>query len=153
ISVLLTGRFMTSYFDLIEYSLAAPEVSDAAAEEFLEEIMGNALGFFGSFLLVALLNVIGSALVSLISVFHIDRFLHGVPSTFGEGWRQAMRRILPLVGMQIIQFLVIGTVTAVVLVAVVMVFMLASLVVGGVMAGSGNDTANVILMIGLIILF
>jgi hypothetical protein len=153
VTALLTGRFMTGYMDLIQFTLTSPESGDIAAEEFVENILGDALGYFGAIMLIAIFSLVGSTLVTLIAYFHIDRFLHGVPSTLADGWRVAMRRILPLIGMQIVQYLAIGFVTMVIAIAVVLVLVVLALIFGGAMAGINNDALNVILIIGMVILF
>ncbi len=102
-------------------------------------------------MLLSLLSVIGTTLVMLMSMHHIQCFLHGETSTVAEGWRVAIRRILPMIGMQILQFLAIGIVTAVLAIGIGILLFVIALVFGGAMAGLGNDTANLILGIGLVI--
>jgi hypothetical protein len=149
VTALLTGRFMTGYFDLLQYSFNTPESADMAVEEFL----GEFLGYFGAIMLLSLFSVLGTTLVNLMTIHHIERFLHGESSTVGEGLRVALRRLLPTIWMKILQLLAIGFVTLVVAVALGIVFFVIALIFGGAMAGLGNDTASVILVIGLVILF
>jgi hypothetical protein len=146
LTVLLSGRFLTGYFELIELSMSEP-TSDLAAEEFL----GEFAGYFGAILLLSLLYMLSSTLVSLMSIHHIQRFLHGEQSTVGEGWRIALRRLLPMLWMQILQFLIIAAVTIVVTIAIGIVVFLAAIALGGAAAALENEAASFVMMFGLII--
>jgi hypothetical protein len=121
--------------------------SDLAAEEFL----GEFAGYFGAILLLSLLYMLSSTLVSLMSIHHIQRFLHGEQSTVGEGWRIALRRLLPMLWMQILQFLIIAAVTIVVTIAIGIVVFLAAIALGGAAAALENEAASFVMMFGLII--
>ncbi|MCC6456667.1 MAG: glycerophosphoryl diester phosphodiesterase membrane domain-containing protein [Caldilineaceae bacterium] len=149
VTALLTGRFLTGYFDLLEFTLATPESADLVFEEFF----GDFLGYFGAILLLSLFSILGSTVVNLMTIYHIDRFLHGETSTVGDGLRVALRRLLPMIGMQIVQFLIIGLVTAVVLIAIGLIFFAIALLFGGLfsMLDSGNDVPSVLLIIGIVL--
>jgi hypothetical protein len=147
ITVLLSGRFLTSYFELIQISFLDPTASDLATEEF----MGQAFGYFGAIMLLVILYALGSTVVTLMSMHHIQRFLHGESSTVGEGWRVAIRRLLPMIGMQIAEAFVIGLVSLVVLVAVSIVIFIVALVFGGAIAALESETAGIFLAIGMVL--
>jgi hypothetical protein len=149
ITVLLSGRFMSGYYELLQFSLMEPQSSDLAAEE----LLGEMLGYLGVIALLSLLYLVGSTLVTLMSMHHIQRFLHGEESTIREGWQAAIRRLLPLIWMQMLEFLVIAVVTMVVAVAVGLMLVLVALGFGGAMAALDNETAGLFLMIGMIIVF
>jgi hypothetical protein len=149
VTALLSGRYMTGYFDLLQYSMTDTESAELAAEQFL----GNALGYFGVIMLIALFSFIGSTLITLMSMHHIHRFLHGESSTVAEGWRVATGRFLPMIGMQIIEFLIMGAITAVVALGVGIIIFIVALAFGGAMAALGDETASIILGIGLVIVF
>jgi hypothetical protein len=151
ITALLTGRFLTGYFDLLEFTLATPESADVIFEEFF----GDFLGYFGAIMLLSLFSVLGTTLVNLMTIYHIDRFLHGATSTVGEGLRLALRRLLPMIGMQLLQFLIIGFVTLVVVIAIGIIFFVLALIFGGMfsMLDNGNDVASVVLIIGIVLVF
>jgi hypothetical protein len=87
------------------------------------------------------------------SMHHIQRFLHGETSTIGEGFQVAVRRLLPLIWMQILQFLAIGFITIVVAVVVGLFLFVVALIFGGAIAALEGDTASVILAIGMVIVF
>lgn len=152
VTALLTGRFMTTYADLMQYSLSSPASGQVPPQEVIENYFGNVFGIFGGIVLISILSVLANTLVTLISYFHIERFLHGIPSTVGDGWRVAIRRLLPLIGMQIIQYVAIGFMTAIILFAVLLFLGLLTLIFGGAMAGINNDVFNIILIIGMVIL-
>jgi hypothetical protein len=149
LTAIFTGRFMTGYFDLMQFALDSSATSPPAFEEFF----GPFLGYLGGILLVSLLNVLGTTLVSLITIYHIHHFLHGASTTVQEGFRVALRRFLPTIWMQIVRIFVIGLVTAVILVMIGIVFTVIALIFGGAMSTLGNDTAGVIMVVGLVILF
>src|SRR5688572_22559756 len=77
ITALLSGRFLTGYFELIELSLSTPDSTDFPVDQFF----GDILGYFGAVILLSLLYLVGSSLVTLMSMHHIQRFLHGETST------------------------------------------------------------------------
>lgn len=151
VTVLLTGRFLTGYFDLLDLMVTNPE---SASMDF-DQFAGDFLGYFGAILLLSLFSMLGTTLVNLITIHHIDRFLHGADSTLSEGWRVALRRLLPMIGMQLLQFLIIGFVTVIVAIVVGIAFFGVALLFGGAidMFSGGADAANVILIIGIIIIF
>jgi hypothetical protein len=151
VTALLTGRFLTGYFDLLEFTLSTPESADLVLEEFF----GDFLGYFGGIMLLSLFSVLGTTLVNLMTIYHIDRFLHGATSTVDEGLRVALRRLLPMIGMQIVQFLIIGLVTLGVALAVGVILFVIILVFGGIfsMLDNGNNAASVILIIGIVLVF
>jgi hypothetical protein len=64
-----------------------------------------------------------------------------------------IRRVLPLIWMQILQFLAIMVVTAVVAVAIGMIIFLAALAFGGAIAALDNEAVGVFLMVGMVIVF
>jgi hypothetical protein len=147
VTALISGRFMTGYFDLLQYSFTTPENVDFAVEEFFS----NILGYLGAIVLLSILSLLGTTLVTLMSVHHVERFLHGETSTVAEGWRAAIRRILPMIGLQILEFVIIGVVTGIIAIGVGILLFIVALIFGGAMAGLGNETASIILGIGLII--
>jgi hypothetical protein len=149
LTLLLTGRFMTGYFEFLELTMADPDMVDAAFDDFL----GEMLGYLGALFLLSLLYIISSSLVSLMSMHHIQRFLHGETSTVGEGWRVAMRRVLPLIGMQILQILAIGVVSMVIAVVVGVLIFGVAFVFGGIVSVIEDQSASVFLAMGLVILF
>lgn len=149
ITALLSGRFMTGYFELLEYSFMEPELSDVAMEQFF----GNAFGYFGAIVFMSILSLVGTTLVTLMSIHHIQRFLHGENSTFADGWSAAIRRTLPMIGMQIAQFAVIGIVTVVVALGIGIILVVVALIFGGAIAALGNETMGIILGIGMVIIF
>src|SRR4051812_48180789 len=59
VTALLSGRFMTGYFDLILFTFMNPDTAQLEAEQFL----GNVLGYFGAIMLIAILSIFGSTLV------------------------------------------------------------------------------------------
>jgi hypothetical protein len=147
-TTLLSGRFLTGYMDLIQFSMNTP------TEEFpLEEFFGSMAGYTGVIFLLSILSFLASTLVTLMSMHHIQRFLHGEKSTVGSSWRAAMPRLLPMIWMQIIEFLVIGAVTAGVMLVVGIVIFAFAILFGGIFAALDNEAAGVILAIGLIIVF
>jgi hypothetical protein len=148
VTTLISGRFLVGYFDLLQFSMNTP-TEELPAEEFF----GDMAGYFGAFMLLGILSALASTLVTLMSMHHIQRFLHGETSTVGEGWRAALPRILPMIWMQIIQFLLIGAVTAAVALVVGVVIFGFAVVFGGAIAALDNEAASVILGIGLIVVF
>lgn len=148
ITTLIAGRFLTGYFDLLQFSFEAPG-SDLPAEEFL----GDMFGYFGAIMLLTLLSTLGATLVTLMSIHHIHSFLHGATSTVAEGFTVAIRRIFPQIGMQILQFIIIGFVTAAIALVVGFLLFIVAIIFGGAFSALGNETAGTIMMVGLIILF
>lgn len=149
ITVLIFGRFLTGYFELLQLSM-----QEAGNPNFDEvEFLGDMLGYMGTILLVTVLYALASSLVTLMTIHHIQHFLHGESSTLGEGWRAALRRLLPMIGMQIAQFLVIAFVTLIIAVGVGMIFFVIALIFGGAIAALENETAGVFLAIGMVMLF
>ena len=148
IVTLISGRFMTGYFDLLQYSVNTPS-SDFPPEEFF----GSIFGYFGSIMLLTLLSTLGATLVTLMSMHHIHSFLHGEKSTITEGFQAASRRILPQIGMQILQFIIIFAVSAGVILVVGIFFFIIVLIFGGMFAALNNETAGIFLMVGMVILF
>ena len=147
LTLLLSGSFMSSYLQVLEYSVMETDSPDLV----LDQVFGDMAGFFGVAMLMSVLYLLGSTLVSLLSIYHIERFLHGENSTFSEGWRVAIRRLLPMIGMQILQFLAIGMITTVLMIIVGVLIFGVALVFGGALSTVGNDTANIILFVGMII--
>ena len=147
ITLLMSGRFMSTYSEILQYS-----VMDSTSPELaFESMFGDMVGFFGVAMLIGLVYMLGSTLVSLLSIHHIERFLHGEKSTFGEGWRVAISRLLPMIGMQILQALAIGAITLLLMVVVGMVLFVIALGFGGAIAALDNDTANIMLMMGMVV--
>jgi hypothetical protein len=149
LAALLTGRFMTGYFDLLELAALPPD----AAQPELEAFFGEFAGYFGVLILLLLFNLLGTVLVNLMSIYHIDHFLHGSPSTVGEGLRVALRRFLPMIEMRFLYLMAVGTATAVIAFVAALLFVLVAVVFGGAMAGFGNENANAILIVGFVLLF
>ncbi len=148
LTTLISGRFLSGYFDLLQFSLNTP------TDEFpAEEFFGSMAGYFGAILLLSALSVVATSFVTLMSMHHIQRFLHGETSTVREGWRAALPRILPLIGMQIIEFLIIGAVTFAVAIVVGILLFGVALIFGGAMAALGNESAGIILAVGMVIVF
>jgi hypothetical protein len=114
LSALLTGRFMTGYWELIEFSATA----DDFAESDLPVLFGNMATLFGGVALIAIFTMLGTSVISLATTFHVERFLHGAPSTVAEGLRAALRRFWPMLGMQIVQALAIGLATIIIMIAI-----------------------------------
>ena len=146
---LVTGRFMTGYFDLLELATLPPD----AAQPELEAFFGEFAGYFGVLMLLLLFNLLGTVLVNLMSIYHIDRFLHGASSTVSEGLRVALRRILPMIGMRFLYLMAAGTATVAIAFVVALLFALVALVFSGAMAGIGNESASAILIVGFVLLF
>lgn len=149
VTTLVTGRFISGYADLFQYTMTESSSPDFAPEQ----LLGNMLGYFGGIMLLSLLSMFGTTLVSMMSMHHIQSFLHGESSTVAEGWRVAIRRLLPMVGMQILQFVAIAIATTVIAIVVGLFLFVVALIFGGAMAGLGNETANIMIGIGLIIVF
>src|SRR5215204_5383042 len=149
ITALISGRFMTGYFELLQYSFIDPEQTEVAMEQFF----GNAVGYFGAIAFMGILSLVGMTLVTLMSMHHIHRFLHGETSTLADGWRVAIRRLLPMIGMQIIQYAVIGIVMVGVSLGAGLLLVGVALVFGGAIAALGNETMGIILGIGMVIIF
>jgi hypothetical protein len=103
--------------------------------------------------LLTILSALASTLVTLMSMHHIQRFLHGETSTVGSSWRAALPRLLPMIWMQLLQFIVIGAVTAAIALVAGMVIFAFVFLFGGIMAALGNETASIILAIGLMLVF
>jgi hypothetical protein len=148
VTTLISGRFVTSYMDLLQFSMDTPP------EEFpAEEFFGSMAGYVGAIFLLSIISFLASTLVTLMSIHHIQRFLHGEKSTVGSSWRTAIPHLLPMIWMQIIEFVVIGAVTAVIAIVVGIVIFVFALIFGGAMAALDNEAAGVILAIGMIIVF
>jgi hypothetical protein len=151
VSALLTGQFMTGYLELIQFSTSTTEISDSQ----LMDLFGDVAGFMGGILVVTALTTIGTSVISLATTYHVERFLHGTPSTLGEGMQAAFRRFLAMLGMQLAQAVVIGAATLLVMLLLGIVFFGAIFVfgmIGAVAVESGtSDTTNVILMILLVV--
>jgi hypothetical protein len=149
LTVLLSGRFLSGYFELLQFSMTDPNNAEIVAEQFL----GDMLGYVGAIMLLSLLYIFGSTLVTLMSMFHIQRFLHGESSTVSEGLRAALRRLLPMIGMQILEFIIIGLITAAVAIGVGLLLFIAALIFGGAISALGNETAGIFLAMGMVIVF
>ena len=147
LTTLISGRFMAGYFDLLQYSMNQSSTPDIVPEQFI----GDMLGYFGAIMLLSILSMLGTTLVSMMSMHHIQSFLHGKNSTVADGWRVAIRRFWPMIGLQILEFLIIGAITAAITIVAGILFFVIALIFGGAMAGLGNDTANIILGIGMVI--
>lgn len=147
LSTLFMGRFMTNYFEFLGVALE-PGAQPPDMGEFATGMVGYMAAIFG----FSIVSFVGTSMVMLMSIFHVEQFLHGKESTIGDGWRASLGRLLPYLGQQIVQGLIIGAITAGVLLVVGLVFGLLAVVFGGAMSAIGNDAAGIMMGIGFILI-
>lgn len=148
ISALLTGNFMTGYFDFLEMAVANP---DMPPDVVLSQLLGSMGGYVGSILLLSILSVIGNTFVSLIAIYHAHAVLHNQPSDLRSGLRAARPHIWRLIGLYIVRGLAIALLTLAILTVIFLFFGLLVVLFGlGLNATGGDGPASVIGMIVLI---
>jgi hypothetical protein len=132
LSALLTGNFMTGYWELLQFSVTPGSVSESE----LVDLFSNAATAFAGLLLFGFLTMLGANIITLATVYHVERFLQSEASTLGAGLRAALRRFWPMLGMQIVQALVIGLATLVILLVIGIILFLVIVVFGLLSAGT-----------------
>lgn len=148
LSALLTGNFMTSYFDFVEVAMLNP---DAPPDVAISQLMSGMGSYFGSMLVLYILSIIGNTFVSLIAIYHAHAELHNGPRDLRSGLRAARPHIWRLIGLYIVRGLAIGLITLAILTVIALVFGLFALIFGlGLNATDGSGPAGIISMVALV---
>lgn len=143
---LLTGRFLVGYMGLMDAFISAAEQDDPSL---MSEMVTDVAGYAGIMVLLALLNLLATALTNLAVAFHVHAFLHGNALRVGEALRLAWRRFLPAIGMSVVQAIAIGGATLVMVLVVGIAFAALALLFGlGALLGEESNTGTVF-MIGV----
>ncbi len=130
ISGLLTGRFISDYFQTLE--LLISEGSRPGFDPFAS-FFANFSGLFAAMLIVSVMALAANGIVTLALTAHCIESLHNRSLAFGEGIRQGLQRFWPYVGMVIAKWAAIVAVTCVAAIPLLGGFL--ALLLGGALAG------------------
>lgn len=145
VSGLLIGQFTTGYFDLLTRSTSGSRMTNAQ----VQDLLAGTAGFYGALLLTVLLSVPATAMATLAATDLGDATLTGRLGGLGPSLRRALGRLLPYIGMLILQWLAIVAAVIVVLIPFVI---LAAIVAAVFAAGGGRSNPGPAAVAGIVIL-
>jgi membrane-anchored glycerophosphoryl diester phosphodiesterase (GDPDase) len=150
ISGLLSGRFITGYFDALSTLAASP---DLAADDQFYTLFGSMAGFGLFTVLISLAALVVNAIVTLALTTQGIATLHDEPMTMGQSIRRGIRRLGAYIWMLIVQAVTYGLATMAVMIPLFILIM--ALAFAGTAMGSAifNDVDSVFATIALMILF
>jgi hypothetical protein len=121
LSGLLSGRFLTSYFDALGAFIVAPDaVPDSVLFDFVN-IFGS---FFGLMALLAILGLLINGMVTLALTSQSIAILHEEPLTLGQSVRRGLRRLGAFIWMSMVQaFLIFLATLAVMIPFFILIFL------------------------------
>jgi hypothetical protein len=140
LSGVLTGRAMRGFLDAVG-GLAGPE---SPPEEAFADF-GKILGFYGLQLSLAVLAFLVNGLVTLALTYHAVATLAGRRPSLMEGFSRGSSRFPAFIAMSIVQALLIGVVTVIVLLPLIL--LLVTVAVSGAMLlepGSPGETGDLV---------